>query len=114
MVDNRDALTLEGLLEFEVQGRCFSVSAEPELIVVDFPDVQSLLAVTRNAGPGISLRSQLNRVGEWLVRTENKLDLRIDGETVGSLGFGVPSGLCLLLGVGHFRVAFLTLLRSMF
>ncbi|QDV40413.1 hypothetical protein Enr13x_02190 [Stieleria neptunia] len=114
MVDNRDALTLEGLLEFEVQGRCFTITAKPELIVVDFPDVQSLLTATRNTGPGISLRSQVNRVGEWLVRTENELDLRIDGETVGSLGFGVPSGLCSLVGVGHFRIAFLSLVRSMF
>ncbi len=114
MVAKRFPLTLEGLLEFEVQGRCFSVSAGPESIVVDFPDVRTLLCAIRSTGPGVSSRSQVKRLGSWLVQTENRLDLRIDGAPVGLLGFGVPSGLGTLLGVSHFRVAMLPLLRSLF
>ncbi|PAY19981.1 hypothetical protein CKO51_08510 [Rhodopirellula sp. SM50] len=113
MVANRFPLTLEGLLEFEVQGRSFSVTAGPESIVVDFPDVHALLCVIRSTGPGVSLHTQIKRAGQWLVQTENRLDLRIDGAPIGWLGFGVPSGLGTLLGVGHCRIAMLPLLRSM-
>ncbi len=114
MVANRFPLTLEGWVKLEVQGRSFSVSAGPKAIVVDFPDVHALLGAIRSTGPGVSLRPLIKRVVQWLVQTENRLDLRIDGAPIGRLGFGVPSGLGVLLGVGHLRVAVLPLLRSMF
>ncbi len=102
-----------GSIECEVDGRCFSVSAAPDLIVVDFPDLQTLLGAARKTGPGVSLRSRLRHAGEVLTRTENRLDLRIKGRSVGSLGFGVRSGIYSLLGLGHFRLTLAAFLRSL-
>ena len=79
-------IDLDGSVQVEVDGRRFSLNAASPVVTVDFPDVSTLFDAVRKSGPLGSMRSKLRRLTAAMILSGNRLDVRVDGVVIGSLG----------------------------
>lgn len=105
-------LAIHGALECELDGACWSLSANGRRIVVDLPDLTTGFKLLRLGRPGGTMRTRLNAAKRLLDSTTQQLECRISGRRVLLLGYEVGHRTWLLTGLPALEVSFAGLFAS--